>query len=63
MEIRDVFRTLKANLKGRRLELVAWEDWVRQFLKDFFPSAGPAPCEVCPPRWVKAALEACGIGS
>lgn len=37
------------------------QDWVRQFLKDFFPSAGPAPCAVCPPRWVKDALEVCGI--
>lgn len=36
-------------------------DWARQFLKDFFPSAGPAPCAVCPPRWVKDALEVCGI--
>ncbi len=40
---------------------VGVQDWVRQFLKDFFPSAGPAPCPVCPPRWVKDALEACAI--
>eukprot|EP00930_Biecheleria_cincta_P043547 TRINITY_DN29891_c0_g1_i1.p1 TRINITY_DN29891_c0_g1~~TRINITY_DN29891_c0_g1_i1.p1 ORF type:complete len:465 (-),score=103.13 TRINITY_DN29891_c0_g1_i1:45-1439(-) len=38
-----------------------FSDWVRQFLKDFFPSAGPAPCAVCPPRWVRDALQACSI--
>lgn len=38
-----------------------FSEWVRQFLKDFFPTAGPAPCKHCPPRWVKGALDACGI--
>eukprot|EP00429_Kryptoperidinium_foliaceum_P013064 CAMPEP_0176027210 /NCGR_PEP_ID=MMETSP0120_2-20121206/13341_1 /TAXON_ID=160619 /ORGANISM="Kryptoperidinium foliaceum, Strain CCMP 1326" /LENGTH=460 /DNA_ID=CAMNT_0017360415 /DNA_START=30 /DNA_END=1408 /DNA_ORIENTATION=+ len=36
-------------------------EWVRQFLKDFFPTAAPAPCQYCPPRWVKNALDAVGI--
>jgi len=36
-------------------------EWVRRFLQDFFPTAGPAPCKRCPPRWVKDALDACGI--
>eukprot|EP00439_Symbiodinium_sp_Y106_P083047 s653_g22.t2 len=36
-------------------------DWVRRFLQDFFPMAKPAPCEHCPPRWVKDALDLCGI--
>merc|ERR1712217_25309 len=36
-------------------------DWVRTFLKDFFPAATPAPCDKCPPRWVRAALQACDI--
>jgi len=35
--------------------------WVRRFLQDFFPSAGPAPCKVCPPRWVRDALKVCNI--
>lgn len=35
--------------------------WVRRFLQDFFPTAGPAPCKVCPPRWVRDALKPCGI--
>ncbi|CAE8616378.1 unnamed protein product [Polarella glacialis] len=35
--------------------------WIRQFLQDFFPTAGPAPCAYCPPRWVKDALEVCKI--
>lgn len=43
------------------IKVNTFPDWVRQFLKDFFPSAGPAPCAVCPPRWVKDALEVCGI--
>lgn len=38
-----------------------FSDWIRQFLKDFFPNAGPAPCAVCPPRWVRDALQACNI--
>lgn len=39
-----------------------FNEWVRKFLQDFFPSARPAPCSACPPRWVRSALEACGIG-
>jgi len=35
--------------------------WIRRFLQDFFPTAGPAPCQFCPPRWVKDALECCGV--
>merc|ERR1712118_370368 len=35
--------------------------WVRKFLQDFFPSAKPPPCGVCPPRWVKDALAVCDI--
>merc|ERR1740123_585718 len=35
--------------------------WVRAFLKDFFPTATPAPCARCPPRWVRSAMQACGI--
>merc|ERR1740121_941404 len=35
--------------------------WVRSFLKDFFPTAHPAPCDKCPPRWVRSALLACDI--
>eukprot|EP00931_Biecheleriopsis_adriatica_P055510 TRINITY_DN32844_c0_g1_i3.p1 TRINITY_DN32844_c0_g1~~TRINITY_DN32844_c0_g1_i3.p1 ORF type:complete len:468 (+),score=81.39 TRINITY_DN32844_c0_g1_i3:52-1404(+) len=38
-----------------------FSDWVRQFLQDFFPAAGPPPCSVCPPRWVRDALNACSI--
>ncbi|CAK0890470.1 unnamed protein product [Prorocentrum cordatum] len=36
-------------------------DWVRKFLQDFFPGAGPPPCKHCPPRWVRDALRAAGI--
>merc|ERR1740121_1691369 len=36
-------------------------DWVRAFLKDFFPTATPAPCTRCPPRWVRSAMQACSI--
>jgi len=35
--------------------------WVRRFLQEFFPTAKPAPCSFCPPRWVKDALAACNI--
>lgn len=36
-------------------------DWVRSFLMDFFPTATPAPCSRCPPRWVRSAMQACHI--
>merc|ERR1711972_672944 len=39
-----------------------FSDWVRRFLQDFFPTAMPPPCPRCPPRWVRDALSACGIG-
>lgn len=35
--------------------------WVRKFLQVLFPSATPAPCKHCPPRWVKQALESVDI--
>merc|ERR1719499_3033860 len=35
--------------------------WVRSFLKDFFPTATPPPCDKCPPRWVRSAMHACSI--
>jgi len=39
-----------------------FSEWVRRFLQDFFPTATPPPCPRCPPRWVRDALAACGIG-
>merc|ERR1712187_1003497 len=36
-------------------------EWVREFLRGFFPAATPPPCEFCPPRWVKDALATCDI--
>merc|ERR1719401_1542382 len=36
-------------------------EWVRRFLQDFFPGAGPPPCKQCPPRWVRDALRAADI--
>lgn len=38
-----------------------FSEWVRDFLQGFFPTAKPAPCEFCPPRWVKDALASCDI--
>eukprot|EP00450_Noctiluca_scintillans_P032705 CAMPEP_0194549432 /NCGR_PEP_ID=MMETSP0253-20130528/95199_1 /TAXON_ID=2966 /ORGANISM="Noctiluca scintillans" /LENGTH=473 /DNA_ID=CAMNT_0039396861 /DNA_START=47 /DNA_END=1468 /DNA_ORIENTATION=- len=35
--------------------------WVRAFLQELFPSAKPAPCPDCPPRWVHGALASVGI--
>jgi len=35
--------------------------YVRTFLREFFPLATPAPCDHCPPRWVKNALDSVGI--
>jgi queuine tRNA-ribosyltransferase len=37
--------------------------YVRTFLREFFPLATPAPCDHCPPRWVKGALDSVGIGT
>merc|ERR1739848_333842 len=39
-----------------------FKTWIRKFLQDFFPTATPPPCQYCPPRWVKNALEVCEIG-
>eukprot|EP00929_Paragymnodinium_shiwhaense_P087424 TRINITY_DN47602_c0_g1_i1.p1 TRINITY_DN47602_c0_g1~~TRINITY_DN47602_c0_g1_i1.p1 ORF type:complete len:483 (-),score=139.68 TRINITY_DN47602_c0_g1_i1:82-1530(-) len=39
----------------------SFKDWVRRFVQGFFPNATPAPCSVCPPRWVRDALAACDI--
>merc|ERR1711920_951416 len=36
-------------------------NWVRCFLQELFPSAKPAPCAQCPPRWVKLALDSVNI--
>merc|ERR1712039_204305 len=36
-------------------------DWVRKFLQGLFPTATPAPCKFCPPRWVKQALDSVNI--
>lgn len=36
-------------------------EWVRRFLQVLFPEAKPAPCDHCPPRWVRDALAAAGI--
>lgn len=44
-----------------RIKAGTFAAWVRQFLRDFFPTAGPPPCPRCPPRWVKDALTAAGI--
>eukprot|EP00928_Gymnodinium_smaydae_P015670 TRINITY_DN15802_c0_g1_i1.p1 TRINITY_DN15802_c0_g1~~TRINITY_DN15802_c0_g1_i1.p1 ORF type:complete len:477 (-),score=98.95 TRINITY_DN15802_c0_g1_i1:102-1457(-) len=38
-----------------------FKEWVRTFLKEFFPAARPAPCDLCPPRWVRDALQVCEI--
>jgi len=37
--------------------------YVRSFLSEFFPTAQPAPCDTCPPRWVKGALDSVGINT
>jgi len=52
----NLLSEMREAIKGGILKV-----WVRRFLQDFFPSAGPPPCKYCPPRWVRDALEICEI--
>jgi queuine tRNA-ribosyltransferase len=45
----------------REIQNGTFANWVRAFLRNFFPQATPPPCKYCPPRWVKDALEVARI--
>jgi len=54
------YTTLMAEIRQAIIE-GTFVPWIRKFLQQFFVAAKPTPCEHCPPRWVKEALDCIGI--